>query len=880
MSRPHKDPYDGWVEVVVNLQGNDDPDLSIRVPFLVSRLELDRPLIGFNVIQVLIRNNESQPKLMSILSALLAGAMEIDDASVEAIVNLIQTQKVPKEVHAAAKVGFKEVTISAGHVAHIKCRVPTHINLPETLVLFEPTFDSTQLDRLSIGAGLMEIHKTDRPFIKVPVSNHSNHDVTLPGRTLLGSIEPVVKVIEADCPSPESSHDQMTSTALLWNPPVDVSHLTDEQQEEVKQMLWEESGAFARDDGDIGDIPSLQMTINLKDDIPVQKSYTSIPKPLYQEVKQYIQDLLAKGWIVKSKSPFAAPVVCVRKRDGTLRLCIDYRLLNQKTVPDRHPLPRIQDLLDTLGGHSWFSILDQGKAYHQGYMAEGSRHMTAFISPWGLHEWVRIPFGLCNAPAAFQRSMEEMLISLRDECCIPYLDDILCYSKSFSDHVCAVRCVLRALQRHGVKLRPTKCELFKSEVRYVGRLVSADGVRVDPKDIQAVLSLREKRPSTVGEVRQLLGFLSYYRMFIQDFSRVAKPLYELLQVKGHPDEAQRKGQRKKGAQLSSKTPILWTNGHQTVLEQLMDILSHPPVLSYPDFELPFVLHTDASQQGLGAVLYQQQSGKLKVIAYGSRTLTPAEKNYNLHSGKLEFLALKWSVCEKFRDYLFYAPHFTVYTDNNPLTYVMSMAKLNAAGHRWVGELADFRFSIKYRPGKVNVDADTLSRLPLDMDSYVEECSEELNGDAIHAVWEGSEAAKKHDVAYVAALNLAQNSDSQAHTHSQITPMTLPAMSHSELIRAQGQDVAINEIIKLKQSKTVLTNEDRSKGSVPVKRLMHEWGKLCIESGLLYRRAGGRKQLVLPAEYRSLVLKQLHNNMGHLGAERVIGLARDRFIGPS
>lgn len=170
--------------------------------------------------------------------------------------------------------------------------------------------------------------------------------------------------------------------------------------------------------------------------------------------------------------------------------------------------------------------------------------MIAFISPWGLHEWVRIPFGLCNAPAAFQRSMEEMLISLQDECCIPYLDDILCYSKSFSDHVCAVRLVLRALQCHGVKLRPTKCKVFKSEVRYVGRLVSADGVRMDPKDIQAVMSLREKRPSTVGEVCQLLGFLSYYRMYIQDFSRVAKPLYELLQVKGHPNGTQRERQKK------------------------------------------------------------------------------------------------------------------------------------------------------------------------------------------------------------------------------------------------------------------------------------------------------------------------------------------------
>lgn len=215
--------------------------------------------------------------------------------------------------------------------------------------------------------------------------------------------------------------------------------------------------------------------------------------------------------------------------------------------------------------------------------------------------------------------------------------------------------------------------------------------------------------------------------------------------------------------------MVWTEEHKNTLGTLIDILTQPPVLAYPDFNSPFTLHTDASEKDLGAVLYQWQNGKLKVIAYGSRTLTPAEKNYNLHSGKLEFLALKWAICEKFRDYLFYAPHFTVYTDNNPLTYVMSTAKLNAVGHRWVGELSDFHFDIKYRPGKENIDADTLSRCPLDIEQYVSSCSGEMSVKAVRATWQGSQVAKKRDVAWIATLITAQDSDIYKHVPRIISP---------------------------------------------------------------------------------------------------------------
>ena len=228
--------------------------------------------------------------------------------------------------------------------------------------------------------------------------------------------------------------------------------------------------------------------------------------------------------------------------------------------------------------------------------------------------------------------------------------------------------------------------------------------KIDPADTTAVKSLKEKTPSTVGEVRKLLSFLGYFRSFIRDFARIAKPLYQLLEG-NHPSSptglnkqkknAKQRIRKKKSASPLSTQPIVWTQEHQKVLEIVLNSLTSPPVLAFPDFELPFLLNTDASADGLGVFfLYQRQHRKLRVVAFGSRSLSPSEKNYYLHSGKLEFLTLKWAVTEKFRDYLYYTPEFTVYSDNNPLTYVLSTDKLNATGHRWVSELADFNFKIR------------------------------------------------------------------------------------------------------------------------------------------------------------------------------------------
>ena len=340
------------------------------------------------------------------------------------------------------------------------------------------------------------------------------------------------------------------------------------------------------------------------------------------------------------------------------------------------------DSMDCLSGSQYFSVLDMKSGYYQVELEESHKERTAFtVGPLGFYEYNRLPFGLTNSPATYQRLVEDILGDYHLRICLIYLDDIIIFSRTYEEHVDRLRKVFHRIHDTGLKRAPKKCKLFKEKVVYVGTELS----QIPPKKTETIRNW--PTPKTPEDVRRFLGFAGYYRKFVKDVSKIAAPLTVLM-----PSTTKKKqGKRKQ----PSQKPWVWGDEQETAFKRLKDILSSPPVLGYVDYTLPFELHTDASAMALGAVLYQEKDGLKRVIGYASRALGKAERNYPAH--KLQFLALKWAVTDKFKDYL-YGAKFVVYTDNNPLTDVLSTAKLDATGHRWLAALGAFDFSIKYKPG--------------------------------------------------------------------------------------------------------------------------------------------------------------------------------------
>ena len=466
---------------------------------------------------------------------------------------------------------------------------------------------------------------------------------------------------------------------------IEGTALPEDHRQLLMELVFEFANLFALDSSELGHTSTVTHRIDTGEHPPVKQAPRRVPFALREKVCQLVREMLEQGVIKPSSSPWASPIVLVTKKDGSTRFCVDYRRLNSLTKMDVYPLPRIDDSLDLLAETQFFSSLDLASGYWQVGMDEESQEKTAFATHAGLYEFTVMPFGLCNAPATFQRLMENVLAGLARDKCIIYLDDILVIGRTLQEHMENLRLVFTRLRQAGLKLKPSKCKLMQREVQFLGYVVSSGGISGDPQKITAVKEF--PRPVDLKSLRAFLGLTSYYRRFVPRFSAVAQPLYNLT---------------KKDALFE------WTVECEEAFQRLKDLLTKAPVLAYPQFGQRFLLETDASGVGLGAVLSQQQPDKtIRPIAFASRTLQQHERNYGI--SELEALGVVWAV-KHFRHYLYGHP-CTVYTDHEALKSLLNTPQPSGKLARWGMAIQELDLAIEYRPGNSNARADALSRYP-------------------------------------------------------------------------------------------------------------------------------------------------------------------------
>ncbi|GJT58246.1 putative reverse transcriptase domain-containing protein [Tanacetum coccineum] len=411
---------------------------------------------------------------------------------------------------------------------------------------------------------------------------------------------------------------------------------------------------------------------------PVARAPYRLAPSEMKELADQLQELLEKGFIRPSSSPWGAPVLFVKKKDGTFRMCIDYRELNKLTVKNRYPLPRIDDLFDQLQGSSVYSKIDLRTGYHQLRIREEDIPITAFRTRYGHYEFQVMPFGLTNAPAVFMDLMNRVCKPYLDKFVIVFIDDILIYSKSKDEHKEHLKTILELLKKEKLYAKFSKCDFWLESVQFLGHVIDSKGVHVDPAKIEAIKNWAT--PTTPTEVRQFLGLAGYYRRFIEGFSLISKPLTKLTQ---------------------KNKKYEWGKDEEEAFELLKQKLCCAPILALPEGSEDFVVYCDASLKGFGAVLMQRE----KVIAYASWQLRTHEKNYTTHDlelGAVIFALRLW------RHYL-YETKCVVYTDHKSLEYILDQKELNIRQRRWIKLLSDYDCKIRYHPSKAKVVADALSQ---------------------------------------------------------------------------------------------------------------------------------------------------------------------------
>ena len=584
---------------------------------------------------------------------------------------------------------------------------------------------------------------------------------------------------------------------------IDETNLTTEQLNQVKELLKYKAKAFAAKDSAPSKANNVSHTIDTGTNKPIHVPKYRVSHKERPIIEKHVKEMIHNKVIEPSKSPWSFPIVLVPKKDGTIRFCVDYRRLNDITKKDSYALPRIDSSLAMLSGNQFFSSLDLAAGYFQIPMDEKDKEKTAFITDSGLWQFNVMPFGLTNGPATFQRYMDAVMAGLKWNILLIYIDDCLVFSKTFEDHLRDIENVLNRLIDANMTLKPSKCHLFQKELLYLGHIVSADGIRADPKKIQAILEMPE--PVDVTTVRSFLGMTGFYRNYVKNFTTISQPLCELTR---------------------NDVKFLFEEKEKKSFGELKEALSKAPILCHPNFDMPFIIETDASDKGLGAVLLQRYNNKTHIIQYISRTLQPCERKW--HIREKEALGILWA-CETFRYYIA-NDHFIVETDHESLKWLMKLEK-PARLVRWAIKLSEYNFTIVPKAGKLNVTADALSRLPIIRNTF----------------------------------NIDSDSVDDKLVYESINSINFTGLNSINIKHAQNVDPVLREIIQR-------CNENKTK----------QYKDFKVINDLLHFKNTNEtnEKLVIPFNLREYILNMYHNHKlstVHMSTDKMIDLFKKRFF---